>query len=697
MRVEQIRALARRTEVRIFGAALLSGVLVASLWLPPQRPWAVAIAFVPLIASWLRAQRYTEVLLGGFLCQWIISAIAFSWIAPSVRAYHDLSLPAAIACWLLAAAVTNLHIPMIGLAWWHIRRRYALSAYSASALLAAMWVGLSQLYPTFVPFDYGYPWLWSELPVLHLADWVGFRGLAVITLLVNALLAFAWCAPAGRERRALVVAAASVLLVANAAGFVNAKTWDAGDRSLRVALIQPSFSWDESMEARAELRADARRVQSLLRTSAEHHALRPADLWIWPESSVLTPLGPGTAFDYQRWLSSLFATQAVPILAGVNWRAGPGTVHNSAVLFDRQGQVGGTYHKEQLFPFGEYLPLIGRFIEGRVRYATPEQAQGGVVSSEGVRLGISICFEALFPDLLRGRADEGAQILVNLSNDQPFGNTGERHQHYYMAMARAIELRRPLVRVALTGVSAVVDRTGRVITEAGMDRAWSETVSVPFASAPAATVFQRFGHLFQHACLISTLWTLLALELRSRSRRVANGVPVATLPLRDLRQAWRRARSVPARRVACLALIMLGVSQAVGSATGWSALRHIGLLSGAAPLPLVFGAVNGYEYWAGEHALDVRLAGGERTRASLNRASFSALPGPHRMHMWLAMPFMVAPIAPPAVWKGMLEHALCREGPLARAAALGGNVESATLSIRGADGRRFRGSVACRR
>jgi apolipoprotein N-acyltransferase len=454
------------------------------------------------------------VLVTGFLSQWLLSAIAFYWILPASQRFFELSLVAAVVSWLGVASVTNAHIPMVGWLWWGAHRRYRLGAVASSALLASAWVGLSGFHPTVVPFDYGYPWLWSGLPVLHLADWVGFRGLAWVTLFVNALLAFAWCAPSGRSRLRLMASALGCLAALSGIGWLHGTGWSDGERSLRMALVQPVIAPALDPEAR-ELPGQIERARELLRLSVEAHSRAPADVWIWPESSVIVPLGAGENVGYQRWLSNTLATRAVNVLVGTHWSPDGYTVFNSAALFDRQGALRSVVHKERLFPFGEYMPTFGGLVSSRRRYATPQAGeQSLVIDVDGVRVGPTICFEGLFPDLFRRRADAGAQILVNLSNDAAFGNTVERYQHLYMTLARAIELRLPVVRATMSGVSAVITRTGEVIAWAPQEQIWARTVSVPYTATAQPTVYQRAGHLFEPLCLVVFGLTLLLLERR---------------------------------------------------------------------------------------------------------------------------------------------------------------------------------------
>jgi apolipoprotein N-acyltransferase len=132
------------------------------------------------------------------------------------------------------------------------------------------------------------------------------------------------------------------------------------------------------------------------------------------------------------------------VLAGEVHGNDTASLYDVASLYGRRGDILGVYRKDRLSPFVEYVPSFGGTLDERRRFATPKPGtQSGVLEVEGVHLAVTICFEALFPDMFRARAGAGAHIFVNLSNDRAFGNTAERYPHLYMSLARAVEQRRP--------------------------------------------------------------------------------------------------------------------------------------------------------------------------------------------------------------------------------------------------------------
>jgi apolipoprotein N-acyltransferase len=196
-------------------------------------------------------------------------------------------------------------------------------------------------------------------------------------------------------------------------------------------------------------------------------------------------------------------------------------MYNSAFLVGPDATVRGRYDKIHLVPFGEYMPLRGMlFFLDKLVYGIGDFRRGEdytVMAIPQGRFGVLICFEVIFPDLVRHFVDRGAQFLVNLTNDAWFGNSPASYQHLSMVVFRAIENRVPVVRAANTGISAVIDPTGRVLQQTDLfvrtriqARITPAVGRVPF--------YTRFGDVFAYACLLLTAQALVW-EVIQRWRR----------------------------------------------------------------------------------------------------------------------------------------------------------------------------------
>jgi apolipoprotein N-acyltransferase len=263
----------------------------------------------------------------------------------------------------------------------------------------------------------------------------------------------------------------------------------------------------------------------------EEAAARGARLVVWPESSVpwIIDRNPGVAAD----LRDLASRLRVHLLFGNDDREdGPdgrrGRIWVGAKMLSPAGDLSLRYHKMRLVPFGEYVPvesvltLGGRF-SARVVQAVGSFTPGtdyAVGEVDGNRLAVSICYEAIFPDLLREFTARGADLLVNVTNDAWYGRTSAPHQHFAMAVFRAVENGKYLVRAANTGITAVVDPRGRVLERTELFEARALVRDVPIV--PGQTFYSRRGDLFAWACLGGAVaLTAVAASHRAAARRRA--------------------------------------------------------------------------------------------------------------------------------------------------------------------------------
>ncbi len=189
--------------------------------------------------------------------------------------------------------------------------------------------------------------------------------------------------------------------------------------------------------------------------------------------------------------------------------------YNSACLISKDGSLGGVYNKIHLVPFGEYLPLpfIFGFIDNMYEIAGwTKGKEYTLFDIKGNKFGVLICFEDIFSDLVRGFINQGADFMLNITNDAWFGRSPEAYQHLQASVFRAVENRVNIVRAANTGVSCFIDPYGRVI-----DRVSSKNEDIFIQGYKTQTIFikemdtfyTRFGDLFVLLCFFLTIIYLL--------------------------------------------------------------------------------------------------------------------------------------------------------------------------------------------
>lgn len=366
----------------------------------------------------------------------------------------------------------------------------------------------------------GFPWalighVWSGglLPGLglHWGALVGPYGLTLLTLLLAALTAWLWRGAAQARRwgrlsgRLLAPAclAGALALIYGGGALIAARPGPADTRAEAplLRLVQPNAAQHEKWDP-AMIPVFFERMVTLSAQPREDG--RRPDQVIWPESALsvlLEAAGPA--------LAHVAAEAAAPSIVGLQRRGEtPGAYHNSLAAIDASGVVRQVYDKHHLVPFGEYMPLPG-FWRSLGIAALAQRAEFGYVPGAGagpVILDIPglgralplICYEAVFARHARVPGDR-PELLLQLTNDAWFGNLVGPWQHLEQARMRAIEQGLPLVRVANTGVSGVIDARGRLVAHLPLDVAGALDATLPPPDVP--TLYARTGDLPAFALL----------------------------------------------------------------------------------------------------------------------------------------------------------------------------------------------------
>jgi apolipoprotein N-acyltransferase len=208
----------------------------------------------------------------------------------------------------------------------------------------------------------------------------------------------------------------------------------------------------------------------------------------------------------------------LPILMSSPDQVRPGVFENSAFLVEETGEIQGKYSKRHLVPFGEYVPLrplfffldkltvpVGDFIPGR---------EVTVFRGPYGRFSVSICYEVVFPDEVREEVRRGAEFLVNITNDAWFGRTSAPYQHLAMAAFRAVENNVYMVRAANTGISGIIEASGRITeaTDLYTDAAFVGRIRL----GGARTFYTRYGDIFAWICAAAAAACVVAAPRRRR-------------------------------------------------------------------------------------------------------------------------------------------------------------------------------------
>ncbi len=469
---------------------LLSGAVGMALSFPSASIFPLAwVCVVPLQLRILQSRGLAPVLRGH--CLFFLSGfgLVLYWI-PGVMVDHGgLHFLAAAGVFLLLVGGMSVLMLPFSILTWLIARTFS----SGAALVAApaLWTACELFRGHYVVG--GFPWAslgysqYSFGTLLQSADLGGVYFLSFLVVSGNSA-ALLWTT-AGRRGPALAYAALIGLSLLY--GTYRLRVWKMEtDHTHQVALVQPGIDLRGT-------RSYFRKVYFQELPEAYARASRAGAEWvIFPEAP--NPFSLQTDLPFQEHWETVVAASGRPlVLNGTRPTLQAGVHYNSAFLLDEAGKLAYQYDKRRLVPFGEYLPrgskLLGlsqalvrevsRFSPGR-----PMQ-QPAQIGHE--RFGFLICYESIFPDLSRQAVLSGARFLVNITNDLWFGDTPAPRQHLQMAAVRAVELRKPLLRAANSGISAHVDSYGRIRERLELFEV--DTLNVKFSPNSYRSHFARFG------------------------------------------------------------------------------------------------------------------------------------------------------------------------------------------------------------
>ena len=429
----------------------------------------------------------------------------------------------------------------------------------------------TQYYPMIFDWHFGYTWFYAKWPAAQTAEIWGFQFINTLVLFSNLLFLFVFksalvqrakylvkkilrysagvnyilrkqehkFALAGKElecqKPSSLVSISGISNISLRGGlialcvwlvfFMTLQVWGGylknrlpePDQKIRVLIVQPNIEnkiqeedqWNDFV------------LSKILRETAVHLLIQPdlpVDFILWPEGTYPYAINLFQAEQgkdpVQKWVS-IFNTPLV-ISAKGEGLSGDGGYTNSLFTFNKTGRlVQAPYSKTLLIPFGEYtpgrkwFPFVDRFFFKNHRAFERGTGANKVVYLNGLNLGFQICYEGLFDWFTRDMVkQEKVDILVNVSNDAWFGNWQEPWQHLYMTLARAIEVRRPLIRGTNSGFSAVISAKGEISSPRILGENFSGVEEVSFYSSGSehSSLFVSWGYyinqFFLWICLI---------------------------------------------------------------------------------------------------------------------------------------------------------------------------------------------------
>lgn len=473
-----------------FVYALISGILLGCAYPPVGLGFLAYVSLVPVLFI-VNSLKTRQVFFWSLIFSLFFHALTLSWIRHITWVGMVLGIITLSLIYTLPFVITQLireispkmgifvfPFAVAGIEW--------IRSFDA---LAFPWMilGNSQTY---------YPWL------IQFADITSAYGISWWVAMVNVSVFFLIKKRTAVRWAFLVILFLFPLIYSLKILQIPANT----DKMLKVALIQGNVMPEEKWEYGNELW----NINLYRSMSIQAMAYKP-DLIVWPETA--TPVYLCEQPKYRRIVQSLVDSIGVPIVTGtpsIDFESGQ--KWNSAAFFQPGEKKVERYDKIRLVPFGEAIPLDDMFPSLRnfhLGQANWDEGKEYVVFNSPVLppFNVVICFESIFPDMIRKFVVKGAQFIIVITNDVWFGPYASPIQHAMISVLRAIEFHLPVVRCANTGISMIIDPYGRVVDKTGTFE--RDILIGTITPGTKKTVYAKFGNVFSMFCLFITLVSLM--------------------------------------------------------------------------------------------------------------------------------------------------------------------------------------------
>ncbi len=450
--------------------AVLCGGLTGLAFPKFDLPFLAWISLIPLF--FLASRRSVKsAFIIGLLAGTCFYGLLLYWIPAVPAHYGHLSRVFSLLIFLALIVFLALAWAFFWALFTRIQRAFPDSAFFIAPFL---WVALEYILTYILT---GFPWgvlglsQYKNLSLIQMTSITGIYGISFALVLFQSLFVYSI-----KTMKRWPFALAIIFMVAvHFGGFLSLRKVTKSPDSFQASVIQGNVSSDIEWEKVS--------TQDILMLFQEHIELsrqsfdKGARLIIWPEFSVPLCFGCDDALrqSFKRILFQFARdTQSTLLLGTVEATGPPGQrlYHNTAVCLEPDLSM-TTYEKMHLVPFGEYTPYkkIFGFIEKMTRDVGEfRPGREHILHRFGsLKFGSPICYEIIFPDLVRRFSKKGADFLVTITNDGWYGRTSAPYQHFANAVVRAVENRRFLLRAATTGISGIIDPYGRILSQSRLE------------------------------------------------------------------------------------------------------------------------------------------------------------------------------------------------------------------------------------
>lgn len=468
--------------------SLASGALLVLVFPNFNYTWLAPVALMPLLFASAREQNWKTRFLQGWACGFVFWFFICIWIQFVLEVHGGMGAALGWFAFVLFAILKGLHTALFTtFAGPLMRKPWAIPA------TAALWAGVEHVHGTLGLAWLGLGFAWLDLGnaaidwpwLLRLAPITGVHGISFVLAMVSAALALVALRRPWRE----IAPVAVILLV-----FALPAIPPSPVAIQRAQVVQPNVDLEARWPTQEAFTEFENRLADLSLDEA-------APLIVWPEAPA--PFYPDRP-AFQKYISGIAQSANASFLLGGVAYTPEGDPLNSAFLLDNKGAIQGRYDKIQLVPFGEYIPPAFNWVNRITGEAGDFRPGARVVTFEanGHRFGTFICYESAFPGLVRQFTNQGAELLINISNDGYFGNSAAREQHLALVRMRAVENHRWILRATNDGITAMIDPAGRV-TQTIPERTQTSEI-LKFNYVTDQTMYAMWGDWFPWTCLLAS-------------------------------------------------------------------------------------------------------------------------------------------------------------------------------------------------
>nr|WP_231728752.1 apolipoprotein N-acyltransferase [Microbacterium sp. CCH5-D1] len=500
----------QRALLPLWAAVLAAGLaaLVMNLAYPEAAIWIFAFPATALLLLALIGRRFGGALLVGLVYGILFFGLLVSWTSRYLGPIPWAALS------VVEGVLTAIALIPIALAYRWLPKAFPGTAgrlLGLPTVVAALWVG-RELFVGSWPYG-GFPWArigmsQAESPLASVSSWVGVSGLSFLMVLVVAMLIEVVRLRAWRRPLRLIAPAALVVVLLFTPLFPTATSG-----SMRIAAVQgngPTGYFDDR-EPFAVIQAQTEATAPLYGEDV--------DLLVWPEGSL--DADPFQTDALARRMTLIANRIDAPLLANAP-TGRDDRFFNTSMLWNLDGTARQLHDKRHPVPFGEYVPdrpffnALAPELIGLIQREYTPGSNPPIVDVDGVRVGLAICFDVIYDDVIWQGLNAGAEVLVFQTNNADFRGTDENLQQLAFARMRAIETGRSVVNVSTVGTSQIIRADGSTVTSLDADEAGAMLEDVELRSGLTAGVV--LGPWIQAVVLWGGLGALLVGWWRARRR-----------------------------------------------------------------------------------------------------------------------------------------------------------------------------------